>query len=88
MVIPKTIRRDLKIRPGTELAVERIDQRSFSVSVAPHLSHRAQVAQLVGMFRRPGRRRKPLSVEEMDRAIGRIVLEDDERTKTRGSRRR
>lgn len=86
MIIPRAVRQALNIRPGTELEVDLIDQRSFAVRVAPALSHKEQIARLYGCLKRPGQ--KPMTIEEMDAAVLKAVREDDERIKRYARRKR
>lgn len=84
VVIPKAIRQRLNLRPGTQLEVELVND-TLTLKLAPTLPHKERVARLVGMFRRPGRRRS-MSIAEMDAAVLRMALEADERTKTKPRR--
>lgn len=85
MVIPKGIRQRLRIRPGTRLSVEPLDDQSFKVRLASRLGHRAQVEALAGSLHRPGM--KYVSEAETNRRIGAMLVADDERIK-RAYRRR
>lgn len=85
IVIPKAIREELAIRPGTELAVEVLDEHSFKVEVT-RLSHEEQVDRLAGCLARYGRGKRG-SARGDDAAIMRSVSADDERTRGRKRRR-
>ncbi len=87
IVIPKAIRKELSIRPGTELNVELINERSFKVELPSGLSHEEEVDRLAGCLARYGRGQRG-SARTDDEAIMAVVGADDERTKTRKRRRR
>lgn len=86
LVVPKSIRDALNIKPGTEVEFERAAQ-GFVVRIADALSHKERLDRLVGCLKRPGRRRA-LSIEEMDRLVLEKARAEDERTKPRKGRRR
>lgn len=86
LVVPKSIREQLNMKPGTEVQFEPA-ARGFVVRLAERLSHKQRLDRLVGILKKPGRR-KPLSVEDMNRAVLRIARAEDERTKPAKGRRR
>ncbi len=86
MIIPRAVRRALNIRPGTELEVALADRESFTVRLAPKLSHKEQIARLAGCLKRPGQRR--ITDEDMHAAVLEMAFEQDERTKSKPARKR
>ncbi|MEW9806124.1 AbrB/MazE/SpoVT family DNA-binding domain-containing protein [Mesorhizobium marinum] len=71
--IPKEVRDQLGLQTGTR--IEWIVEGG-KATVRPR---KLRAVDLAGILHRPGM--KPVSVEEMDKAIGRAVAEDDERIK-------
>lgn len=82
IVIPRAVRQALNIRPGTELEVT-LGEESFTVRLAPKLSHKEQIARLYGCLRRPG---QPMTIEEMDAAVLEAVRRDDDRIRRYGTK--
>jgi len=79
VTVPKAIRTILKVKTG-----ERID---FVVDGEGKVLVQAatKLRDLMGMFKRPGQ--EPVSVEEMNDAIGQRCAKDDERIMKRFRRR-
>jgi AbrB family looped-hinge helix DNA binding protein len=84
MVIPKPIREALAIRSGTELNVELDPGKGFNVTLAP-TDPAARVRRLAGSL---AHRAKHLTPAEEEAGLLAAVRADDERTKSRGRRRR
>ena len=80
ITLPKTIREHLHVVQGDQLEFIVDDRGEVRV-------HRlgGSASRLYGILRRPGM--KPLSVEEMDEAIGRHLAVDDERIRRQARRR-
>ncbi len=71
VTLPKNVRDDLKLQAGDKL--EFVKQGDQYV-----LKPRTRSAmELAGCLHRPGM--KPLTIEEMDEAVGKALAEDDER---------
>ncbi|EAB6717693.1 AbrB/MazE/SpoVT family DNA-binding domain-containing protein [Escherichia coli] len=71
--IPKEVRDRLGLDQGTRIEWTVEDGKA---TVRPR---KLRAVDLAGMLHRPGM--TPISIEEMDQAIGRYVAEDDERIK-------
>lgn len=71
--IPKEVREQLGLHTGTRIEWIVEDGKA---TVRPR---NLRAVDLAGILHRPGM--KPVSIEEMDEAIGRAVAEDDERIK-------
>ncbi len=69
--IPKEVREHLGVKPGDKVKCVLLpDGRAYLLPKRP-------LESLKGILHRPGR--KPVTVEEMNEAIGRHVAEDDRR---------
>ncbi|HET8826002.1 MAG TPA: AbrB/MazE/SpoVT family DNA-binding domain-containing protein [Terriglobales bacterium] len=64
ITIPAEVRAQLGIEAGDRIEFVDMGQGQFAIVAATR-----SIKELKGIFR--GRRRKPVSIEEMDRAIGR-----------------
>jgi AbrB family looped-hinge helix DNA binding protein len=84
MVIPKKVREALGIRSGTHLGIELLEGKAFKVTVEPS-SRAAQVRRLAGSL---AHRAKRVTPGEEEASILKSIRADDERTRTRGRRRR
>lgn len=71
ITLPKDVRDDLGLKEGDRIDFEKVDGRYV---VRPR--NRSAV-ELAGVFHRSGA--APISVEEMDDALGEALREDDER---------
>lgn len=71
MTLPKAVRDDLKVKAGDQIDIVKEGDRYV---LRPR--NRSAV-ELYGILHRPGE--KPMTVEEMDEALGRALAEDDER---------
>jgi antitoxin PrlF len=72
--IPKAVRDYLNLKPG--------DQISYTIEDGGRVVLRAKnrsLKDLAGILKRPGQ--KTLTVEEMNEAIGRAVIENDARSR-------
>jgi len=85
VVIPKAMRRQLNLQPGTRLEVSVMNNDTLTLKVALKLSHKEQIARLAGSLKRPGQRR--ISDEDMHRAVLERAAAEDERTKRKSKRR-
>ena len=70
--IPLEIRDHLKIGPGDRIGYMIVDDKVFLVP----RNHRA--ADISGILKRPGQ--KPVTIEEMNKAIGETIVERYERS--------
>jgi antitoxin PrlF len=68
ITIPLQVRKALGVGSGDRLEFVEIDHGRFAITTA-----RRSVRELEGMFQ--NKRRKPVSIEEMDAAIARRVAE-------------
>ena len=68
IIIPAEVRAELGVNAGDRVEFIEIGQGQFAIVAAT-----VSVRQLKGMFR--GRRRKPVSIEEMNAAIARRAAE-------------
>lgn len=76
LILPKAIREKLKWHPGTELIVEDTPD-GVLIKLAPKAKP-ATLDQLVGALRREG---PPLSLDDMEAGVARIVAESDARSR-------
>lgn len=74
MTLPKEVRDDLGVGPGDKIDIVKKDGEYV-------LRRRRSALELAGKFHRPGQ--KPLSIGEMDEAIGEAVTADYERSLAR-----
>jgi AbrB family looped-hinge helix DNA binding protein len=79
ITLPKNVRDDLGLKDGDQVSFEKIDGRYV---LRPQNKN---IMDLAGVLRREGE--KPVSVRDMDEALGRALAEDDERIRGRGVRR-
>lgn len=78
VVIPRDIRQAAGFAPGVRLKVMLASDGG--ITLKPALKHK--ISELAGCLYRPGR--KPMSVKEMDKAIGDWVMADDARILRQG----
>ncbi|MHA6690800.1 AbrB/MazE/SpoVT family DNA-binding domain-containing protein [Devosia sp. A449] len=71
MTLPKDVRDDLKVGPGDKIDIIKRDGVYL-------LRPRRSAVDLIGKYKRPGQ--QPLTVEDMDEAIGKAVTERYERS--------
>lgn len=74
VTLPKDIRDKLKLKAGDSLDFRQMPDGSVIMRAANR-----SVFDLVGLLARPGQ--QPVSVEEMDEAIGRAVSEEYQRSR-------
>lgn len=71
MTLPKAVRDDLDLRPGDKIDIVKEGDRYV---LRPR---NRSATEFYGILHRPGE--KPLTVKEMDEALGQALAEDDER---------
>jgi len=75
VTLPKDVRDRLNLKAGDRLSIEVMPDGTFTARPAPR-----SVMDIIGILVRPGQ--KPLTVEEMNEAIGKAVVERYNRSKT------
>ncbi len=75
VTLPKSVREKLNLKPGDRLDFQVMPDGTFIGRPATR-----SALDIVGILARPGR--KPVSIQEMDEGIGRIVSELDNLSKT------
>jgi AbrB family looped-hinge helix DNA binding protein len=71
MTLPKAVRDDLKVKPGDQIDIVKEGDRYV---LRPR---NRSAAELYGILHRPDE--KPMTIHEMDEALGKALAEDDER---------